>query len=339
MRSIGSLVSLASVLSVFSLSLVGCAGGMKESGPSGGYPGSAGYPSAPYAAGESVAGATAMAEAAPPAAPAPPSPSSKADSSSAPKREAEAPIAKEAAIHGGLLTAGVWDDGRNFDFFLGFTRKLSERGSDFAIFSDAELARARANQNQAQSGAKQALDVAIVFDTTGSMGDELGYLQREVESIAARLHEKLPTIEPRWSLVVYRDRSDDYVARSFDFTPKVSKFRRTLAEQSANGGGDYPEAVVQGLRATDGLGWRRENGVAKVAFWIADAPSHEGEGKAFGNVVRSITQLDRAIVRMLEIEVSGKHVPVADREVIRSVGSPQADGTCKLANGDLVAAY
>jgi len=53
----------------------------------------------------------------------------------------------------------------------------------------------------------------------------------------------------------------------------------------------------------------------------------------------AVTRLDRAIVRVLETEVSGAPIPVAREDVLRTTGNPRPDGTCKLASGELVAAF
>ena len=62
------------------------------------------------------------------------------------------PVAGQRQAQGGLLTAGVWHDSRNFDFFLGFSHKLgseNRQSPDFDLFSDDELRAARA-QNLGQ---------------------------------------------------------------------------------------------------------------------------------------------------------------------------------------------
>ena len=123
-----------------------------------------------------------------------------------------------------------------------------------------------------------ALDLAFVVDTTGSMGDELSYLQSEVGNIVSGIATQFPNINQRWGLVFYRDQGDQYVVRTFDFTDNLALFEQNLAAQSAGGGGDMPEAVDQGLAAANTLSWRTVPGspVARVQFWIADAPHHAG---------------------------------------------------------------
>jgi hypothetical protein len=117
------------------------------------------------------------------------------------------------------------------------------------------------------------LDLAIVLDTTGSMGDELSYLKSEIRGISTAIRKQFPHVQQRYSLVVYRDEGDDYVARPFDFTSSLDTFHRRLAGQKASGGGDYPEAMHRGLEEASKLTWR-DAGTARLLFLIADAPPH-----------------------------------------------------------------
>jgi len=120
----------------------------------------------------------------------------------------------------------------------------------------------------------QRLDLALVIDTTGSMGDELEYLKAEIDSIVARLRETFPNVDQRFALVVYRDQGDHYVSRKFDFTRSLDDLRNELSRQHAAGGGDYPEAVHVALQQAASLDWRPGN-VARVAFLVGDAPPHD----------------------------------------------------------------
>ncbi len=55
----------------------------------------------------------------------------------------------------------------------------------------------------------------------------------------------------RWALIVYRDTTDDYIVRDFDFS-SLSSFQENLDDQQSGGGGDFPEAVDESLAATSG---------------------------------------------------------------------------------------
>ena len=111
-----------------------------------------------------------------------------------------------------------------------------------------------------QSTLPTQLDLALVVDTTGSMGDELEYLKTEIDSIVASVKHMFPNIDQRFSLITYRDNGDQYVCRSFDFTGSLSDFRRNLDAQSAQGGGDFPEAMDVALQNAERLTAQLEKG-------------------------------------------------------------------------------
>ncbi len=300
--------------------------------------------------------------------------------------------ATQGQSQGGLLTAGTWDDNRNFDVFKKFLGSMEGQTKRGALnFSEAERTAARDKAN-APRGPSQEADIALVLDTTGSMGDELSYLQTEFDAIAATLHEKVPQVTPRWSLVLYKDKGDTYLTRSFKFTSDTATFRTQLRAQAAGGGGDIPEAVVDGLGETEKLDWRKDASVAKMAFWVADAPAHPGQELQLTTAIRNVrdmgvhvypvgasgvsdtaeyqmraaaqitggrylfltddsgvgnthkepripcyqvTKLDRAIVRMVKIEVTGQYSAPEPSEVLRSVGNPK-DGRCETQGGPTI---
>lgn len=156
------------------------------------------------------------------------------------------------------------------------------------------------------------LDLALIIDTTGSMGDELEYLKAEIDGIVATLRETFPNVDQRYALVVYRDQGDQYVSRTFDFTRSLDEMRGELSRQRASGGGDMPEAVHIALQQAAGLDWRRGN-VARVAFLVGDAPPHDGDIlAAFG----AVAQLRAGGVRLYPVASSG--VDVKAEYVMRS---------------------
>ncbi len=139
-----------------------------------------------------------------------------------------------------------------------------------------------------QAPLPKSLDLAILLDTTGSMSDELEYLKAEIRGIATAIRKKFPEVNQRFALVLYRDEGDDYVTRRLDFTSSLDEFHGQLAKQSADGGGDYPEAVHRGFQEAQQLRWQ-ENDAARVLFWIGDAPPHSqfvGQAMNAANALR-----------------------------------------------------
>jgi hypothetical protein len=244
-------------------------------------------------------------------------------------------------------------------------------------------------------GAREQLDVSLVIDTTGSMGDEIAYLQSEFLALSSAIEAKYPNAEQRWSLVLYRDMGDEYVTRWFDFRDDAMDFRDKLAMQSAGGGGDFPEAPDAALEAMAQLGWRNGDKVARLAFWVADAPHHNEKAEAMLKAIRGarelgvhlypvassgvdeltevsmrsaaqltggrylfltndsgvggshkeptipcyfVTKLNNAILRMVDIEMTGKYAQPAEADIIRTGGDPK-DGSCELSGGETVEAF
>ena len=146
--------------------------------------------------------------------------------------------------------------------------------------------------------APTALDLALVIDTTGSMGDELRYLQAELGSIVGRLAG--PGLDVRVALVAYRDAGDEYVVRARDFTHDLERARAELAAERADGGGDYPEAMDRALEAALGLDWRAD--ATKIALLVADAPPHPERARA---TFDAALEARRRMIHVVPVAASG----------------------------------
>ena len=123
--------------------------------------------------------------------------------------------------------------------------------------------------------APDGVDVMFVFDATGSMGDELEYLQAEMKDVIARAKDATGGLNIRTGAVVYRDHGDQYITRLSRLTEDIKTTQAFIDKQEASGGGDYPEAVPEALMAAlNSAGWD-ENARARIAFLVLDAPCHE----------------------------------------------------------------
>ncbi|OCA79942.1 hypothetical protein BBH99_17185 [Chryseobacterium contaminans] len=124
---------------------------------------------------------------------------------------------------------------------------------------------------------KRKLDLAFVVDATGSMGDEITYLQSELLDVLRKVESNLENYEIRYGSVFYRDKGDEYITRRFDFSDKAEDLIKFIKQQRAAGGGDTPEAVVEALQVSiDELEWSQGNST-KIMFLILDAPPHQSE--------------------------------------------------------------
>lgn len=116
------------------------------------------------------------------------------------------------------------------------------------------------------------LDVHFLIDATGSMSDEIQQLKDNMITISERIHSLPSDPDVRFGMTVYRDRGDLFVSRTFDFTPDIEAFTRELADLVAEGGGDYPESLNEGLHNAIHLPEWRVFETVSLIFLVADAP-------------------------------------------------------------------
>ena len=146
---------------------------------------------------------------------------------------------------------------------------VSTGGQDIA-FAD-EVSFVSSSSVQQDTG----LQVMFILDTTGSMGDELHYLQAEMKDVISRATEATGGLAIRTGAVVYRDHNDEYLTRISRLTNNIKETQSFIDKQQANGGGDYPEAVPEALMAAmNSAGWD-PLARARIAFLILDAPCHQ----------------------------------------------------------------
>ncbi|HVZ72470.1 MAG TPA: hypothetical protein VHJ20_08855 [Polyangia bacterium] len=300
---------------------------------------------------------------------------------------------------GKLFSSTTRGDGKLF-FFPGtvgatpgteLTLAISYGGQDATITAHVGDTEAGVQLFDGWTAPAPTLDLALVVDTTGSMGDELAFLQREMAAILGQVSRDFPGVAQRWSAIFYRDTQDEYVVRTFDFTSSIDTIQTELAAQSAAGGGDLPEAPDQALAKLSTLSWRPDS-VARMAFWIADAPHHAAQATtmaqdiltAHGLGIRiypiaasgtddlleytmrtaaevtggrylfltndsgiggdhkeptipcyTVTTLHAAMMRMIDMELTGTDAQPAPADVIRTAGHP-VDGRCTTDSGEVV---
>ena len=150
---------------------------------------------------------------------------------------------------------------------------------------------------------KASADVAFIVDATGSMKDEIKFLKSDLSYIIDHASSE-SNIPLRTAAVFYRDKGDDYLTRHHDFSKNVSVTRDFVAEQDADDGGDYPEAVHSALEtALKKLSWD-ESARARVAFLILDAPAHH-EDDVIESLQKSITLFALNGIKLIPVAASG----------------------------------
>jgi Mg-chelatase subunit ChlD len=165
---------------------------------------------------------------------------------------------------------------------LGNSVRLSVPGAPVRRIEIADSAGSQRQSVTVRSGAVpvRKFDLLLAIDTTGSMGDEINYLKSELRSILTDLRRTHPGLDIRLGLVAYKDEGDVYVTRTHPFVSSLDAMQSKLQLLTADGGGDYPEAMDLALARAVSQDWRPD--AVKSLLLVADAPPHdENIGKAW----------------------------------------------------------
>jgi Mg-chelatase subunit ChlD len=159
------------------------------------------------------------------------------------------------------------------------------------------------------------LDVLFIFDTTGSMGEEIAQLKKTLEIIQMNLTETSVPTRLRLGMVLFRDRGDEYVTKLIPLTDDIEQFSRELAKVTADAGGDTPEDLQEALRvAMQEVKWN-EDGI-RLAFAITDAPPHLDYGQDY-TYAKAAADAKRAGIKIFTIGSGG--LDIAGEFVLRQI--------------------
>lgn len=148
------------------------------------------------------------------------------------------------------------------------------------------------------------IDIAFMVDATGSMGDEMNYLKAELTDVIAKVKAKNPTATINMGAVFYRDNGDDYVTRKSDFSTDIDRTVNFIKNQSADGGGDFPEAVDIALsESINDLQWSSD-GAARILFMVLDAPPHH-EPEVISKINSLVALASSKGIKIIPITASG----------------------------------
>lgn len=153
----------------------------------------------------------------------------------------------------------------------------------------------------ATTGNIRNTDIAFIVDATGSMMDEINFLKNDLVDIINNVSTYAGI---RTAALFYRDEGDEYLTRQSDFTPDIHTTAEFVDRQSADGGGDYPEAVHTALeRMLKNLSWD-DNARTRLAFLILDAPAHHETG-IISSLQQSVQECARRGIRLIPVAASG----------------------------------
>ena len=119
--------------------------------------------------------------------------------------------------------------------------------------------------------------ICFVIDGTGSMNLDITRVRVSVRQLISSFISQGNSAQFR--VVIYRDHCDDEILETFpignEFTPDHNTVENFLNVVIATGGGDFPEAVLDGLAtAATQSEWRCAPGFRNKIIHIFDAPPH-----------------------------------------------------------------
>jgi len=139
---------------------------------------------------------------------------------------------------------------------------------------------------------KVGIDLVLLIDTTNSMQSIIDEVKDEVRAFIGNLQSMVPA--SRVAVVAYRDKGDEYVTRWVDFSFKTEKVQSFVANLRADGGGDYAEAVYEGVQAAmTELSWRKT--ARRIMVIIGSSPPHAETMPALLKLVRELKEKNGAI--------------------------------------------
>ena len=145
-------------------------------------------------------------------------------------------------------------------------------------------------------------DVILIVDATGSMEDEIAYMKAEFKDVINQVNIQKPALNLQTGAVFYRDEGDEYITRVSGLSSDATKVVDFMSKQSAEGGGDYPEAVDVALKAAiEDKNWSA-SAQTRIVFLMLDAPAHN---ESIGSLQESIQKAAQKGIQIVPIASSG----------------------------------
>ncbi len=147
---------------------------------------------------------------------------------------------------------------------------------------------------------RNGLDLVIVFDSTGSMSNEIDGVKQQIFGIGSALLRQVPSA--RIGLVTYRDRgpADQFAVVGLPLTNDLSKLAKFMQPIVAHGGGDTEEAVELGIKWAITQNKFRPK-ARKIILIFGDAPPHSQNMEESIQLARNFRQKQAGIVTTVTV--------------------------------------
>jgi len=254
-------------------------------------------------------------------------------------------IALEVVVGDELVTLRTTADG-TARFHPAFYGAPTDGTVEFGFaFADMELVPVAAGDDvtmvapASTIGDPVPLDVLFLLDATGSMGDEIDRLKQTIDFVAERVTALDPAPDVRFAMTLYRDEDDAFVTANYDFTGDIGEFQAALADVVADGGGDYPEALDEGLAdALTQPAWRDPSDAVQLIFVVADAPPQVGRQVEVPYTDSVRTAIERGIkIFPVASSESDDQAEAVFRQMAQATGAPfvfLSNGAAGAATGE-----
>lgn len=144
-------------------------------------------------------------------------------------------------------------------------------------------------------------DITFLIDTTGSMGGVISNVQANANTILSNVASAQP--DAQFAVAEYKDTTDATPFRvAQDLTGDQTAVTNGLNSLTATGGGDFPEAGINGLFqvATGAVSFRPAS--SRIVLLIGDAPSHDpSNGHTLAD---AISALQAANITVLALDLN-----------------------------------
>ncbi|MFL5753258.1 MAG: vWA domain-containing protein [Bacteroidia bacterium] len=147
-------------------------------------------------------------------------------------------------------------------------------------FGGAALEQARPDSLlSARNQQERTVQIVFALDATGSMSSLIGTAKEKIWSIASSFTQSDAKTQVEVGLIFYRDRGDAFITKKIDLSNDLDNVYEQLMSIKADGGGDSPESVNQGLyEAVTKMSWAKDTATYKTIFLVGDCPPHMDYG-------------------------------------------------------------
>lgn len=164
------------------------------------------------------------------------------------------------------------------------------------------------------------LDLAVLIDTTSSMGPLIESTKRTIDQIITDFGALVPNL--KIAVVAFRDHGDGeaYLTRTQDLSDDRYRILNFLDGLDAGGGGDTPEAVYDAIRvAFEELEWRQDS--YRAVLVVGDAPPHREDVSKLNQLLRDRTAGKRGKTFVSTICVASEKSGFGAEEIERVVST------------------